>query len=78
MITINMMCVPQGIGILRFDILRGSIWTSDDNQFHCYSLTDADDIHYQGQFPKTFSGHKNPYRLLAANHDDIQARQDGT
>ena len=75
MITINMMCVPQGIGMLRFHILEGSIWTSDDNQYHHYSLTDADDVHYTGKFRKTFSAHQNPFRILAAIHDDIVANQ---
>jgi len=70
-----MMCVPQGIGMLRFDILSGSIWTSDDNEHHCYSLELADDRFVNGSFPKTFSAHKNPFRILAAIYDDIQEQE---
>ena len=73
MIRINMMCVPQGIGMLRFDILSGEIWTTSDNQYHAYHLVMADDTVHQGQFPKTFSAHQNPFRILAAIWDDIDA-----
>jgi hypothetical protein len=67
-----MMAVPQGIGILRFDILAGQIWTSDCGNFHCYCLEMADETIHQGQFVKTFSAHKNPFRILAKIYEDIQ------
>ena len=72
MIRLSMMCVPQGIGMLRFDILSGSIWTSDDNQFHHYHLTMADDVTHSGRIPKTFSAHQNPFLILGAIYQDIQ------
>ena len=71
MIRLSMMAVPQGIGMLRFDILTGQVWTSDCGQYHCYSLEMADDIVHKGQFVKTFSAHQNPFRILARIYDDI-------
>lgn len=71
MITINMMCIPQGIGMLRFDILTGSIWTTDCGKFHAYHLEMEDGTIHSGRFEKTFSGHSNPFQLLAAIYEDI-------
>ena len=71
MIRLSMMCVPQGIGMLRFNILSGSIWTSDCGKYHEYSLELADDRHVTGRFEKTFSAHRNPFRILARIYEDI-------
>jgi hypothetical protein len=71
MIQIGMTCLPRGLGLLRFDILSGTTWTSDCGQYHCYSLTTADDVTHSGQFTKTFSAHRNPFLILAAIWDDI-------
>lgn len=69
MITINMMCVPQGIGMLRFDILGGQIWTSDCGKFHHYTLELADETVLVGRVLKRYSAHKNPLRILADIYD---------
>lgn len=74
MIRLNMMCVPQGIGMLRFDILSGQIWTTDCGKYHAYHLEMEGGTVHQGQFPKTFSAHKNPFLILAAIYEDINVR----
>lgn len=71
MIQIGMTCFPRGIGMLRFDILSGQIWTSDCGQYHHYCLTMQDDTVHSGKIVKTFSAHRNPFRILAAIYDDI-------
>jgi hypothetical protein len=76
MITLNMMLVPQGIGMFRTGILSGQIWTTDDNQYHdyCIRMDDNAGTLYTGRLPKTYSAHKNPFRILADILDNI----DGT
>jgi len=71
MITINMTCLPGGVGLARFDILHGSIWTSDCGNYHHYNLTTADDTVHTGAVRKTFSAHQNPFRIMAAIYDDL-------
>ncbi len=76
MITLNMVCVPQGIGMLRFGLVYGQIWSTDDNQHHEYSITmgDNEDVIHRGMLPKRYSAHKNPFRILADIIDDINSK----
>lgn len=63
MITINMTLFPQGCGLMRQEIITGSIWTTDDLRHHAYHIVHGDEV-YSGKLPKKRSGHRNPFHLL--------------
>ena len=75
MIQVGMTCFPQGIGMLRFDILGGQIWTSDCGKYHHYVLELQDETVLEGRVLKRYSAHKNPLRILADIYD--QEYKDG-
>lgn len=70
MITITMTLFPQGVGLVRQEIITGTIWTTDDGKHHAYRIDHNDTIH-TGKLPKTRSGHRNPFHLLHSIASDI-------
>ena len=69
MITLSMSLVPYGY-YAPCTLITGQIWSS--HKGHSYDIKDANgNTLASGDVPKTKSGHRNPFHLLANIMNDI-------